>query len=62
MLGLYRDNGEEHGSYYVVYWGYIGIMKMEVEATLLCKLHAVCLSVFRTLGSFSAPEPRAVVC
>ena len=24
-MGLYRDNGKEHGSYYIVYWGYIGI-------------------------------------
>ena len=32
-----RDNGKEHGNYYVVYWdilGYIAEMKKKVESTI----------------------------
>ena len=31
---LYRDNGKEHGNYYVVYCGYIGIMEKNMEPTM----------------------------
>ena len=33
MLGLCRDNGKENGNYYIVYWGYIGIMEKKIETT-----------------------------
>ena len=26
ILGLYKNNGTEHGNYYIVYWGFIGRM------------------------------------
>ena len=46
--GLYRDNGKEHGNYYIVYWGngkehgnsymvywgYIGIMEKKMETAM----------------------------
>ena len=39
MLGLYWDNGKEHGNYYMgvcrVRWGYIGIMEKKMETTIL---------------------------
>ena len=31
VLGLYWNNGKEHGDYYVVYWGYIGILEKHVS-------------------------------
>ena len=31
---LYRDNGNENGDYYVVYWGCIGTMETKMETTL----------------------------
>ena len=34
-IHLYRDNGKEHGNYYIVYWGYIGIMEKNMEAIML---------------------------
>ena len=27
ISGLYRDIGKENGNYYMVYWGFIGIME-----------------------------------
>ena len=30
LLGLYRDNGKEHGSYYSI-WGYIGIIEKKLR-------------------------------
>ena len=28
------DNGKEHGDYYIVYWGYLGIREKKTEATI----------------------------
>ena len=30
----YKDNGKENGNYYIIYWGYIGIMEKKMETTL----------------------------
>ena len=35
MLGLYRDNGKEHGNYCIVYGGYIWIMEKKMGATMM---------------------------
>ena len=32
--GLRRDNGKEHGNYYRVFWGYIGIMEKIMETAI----------------------------
>ena len=34
ILGIHRDNGNENGNCYTVYWGYIGIMQKEMESTM----------------------------
>ena len=31
----YRDDGKEHGNYYTVYLGYIGIMEKNLETTIV---------------------------
>ena len=33
ILGLYWDNGKQNGNYYIVYWGYIGIMEKKKQTT-----------------------------
>ena len=40
-MGLYRENGREHGKYCLgfrvilgLYWGYIGIMEKKMESTI----------------------------
>ena len=39
-VGLYRDNGTEHGNYYrmigyiYIYWRYVGIMENRMETTV----------------------------
>ena len=30
----YGNNGKENGNYYVVYWGYTGIMEKKMETTI----------------------------
>ena len=32
--GEYWDHGKENGHYYMVYWGYIGIMEKKMETTM----------------------------
>ena len=32
---IYRDNGKEHGNYYSIYRGYIGIMEKNMETTIV---------------------------
>ena len=34
ISGLYRDNGEENGSYYILYWSFARIMEKKMEATV----------------------------
>ena len=34
-MGLYRDNGEENGNYYILYWVYMGRMEKKMETTTL---------------------------
>ena len=29
--GYLKENGKEHGNYYFVYWGYIGIKEKNME-------------------------------
>ena len=31
---LYEGNGKENGKYYIVYWGYIGVMKKKMETAV----------------------------
>ena len=33
--GSSRNNGEEHGNYYSIYGGYIGIMEKSIETTIV---------------------------
>ena len=35
ILGLYGDNGKENGHYYIMYWGYMGIMEKQLETTIV---------------------------
>ena len=30
----YRDSGKEHGNYYRIYWGYIGIMEKKMDIAI----------------------------
>ena len=34
-IGVYKDNRKEHGSYYILYRGYIGIMEKKMKTTTL---------------------------
>ena len=43
--GVYRDNGN-HGSYYIVYWGYIGIMEKKVETIIM----GLCRGIYGLIG------------
>ena len=32
--GWIGDNGKHNGNYYMIYWGYIGIMEKKTETTI----------------------------
>ena len=34
ISGIYWDNGKEHGNYYLIYWGFGGIMEKKMETTI----------------------------
>ena len=34
LTRFYGDNGKENGNYYIVYWGYRGIMEKNMETTI----------------------------
>ena len=52
---LYRDNGKENGNYYIVYWGYIGVLEVlyrdhgKQNGNYHIVLNGVCLEVQRLL-------------
>ena len=34
LLRGHKDNGKEHGDYYIVYWGYIRMMEKKMETAI----------------------------
>ena len=67
ILGLYRDNGKEDGSYYIIYWDYIGVTKGFVQSSPSSLTNGslvipmVLLSSCSDDGPLSPPEPRHII-
>ena len=66
LLGSYRDNGKEDGSYYLIYWDYIEVTKGFVQSSpsSLTKgslvIPMVLLSSCSDDGPLSPPGPRHI--